>query len=116
MNTTTTKARQAIRRYIELQGFEIIENGWMHGKDAIDFIAREGNDLVFIETETHLDAGNGIPAAHPDRKSFERLVAAYLTTAEIDECTVRFDIVSLLVLNDSRGIIRHHRNALSEVG
>ena len=116
MNTTTTN--QAIRRYIEARGFEVIEDGWAHGQDAIDYIARDGEDgdLVFIATETHCNAGEGIPAARFDRKSFERLAAAYLASADVDECAVRLDIVSLLVLSDNRGIVRHHRNALSEVG
>lgn len=118
MNTTTTKTRQAIRRYIELRGFEIIEDGWAHGKDEIDFIARdtEDGDLVFVAAEAHTDGGKGIPAEKLDRGAFERIAAAYLASADIDNCTVRLDTVSLLVLNDSRGLIRHHRNALSEVG
>ena len=118
MNTTTTQTRQAIRRYIELRGFEVIEDGWAHGQDAIDYIARDGEngDIVFIATESHCNAGEGIPAARFDRKSFERLAAAYLSSADVDECTVRLDIVSLLILNNNRGIVRHCRNALSEVG
>lgn len=36
MNTTTTKARQAIRHYIGLRGFEVIEDGWAYGQDRID--------------------------------------------------------------------------------
>lgn len=112
-----TSTNQAIRRYIELRGFEIIEDGWAHGQDAIDYIARDAEDgsLVFIATEVHYDTGEGIPAARPNCKSFERLAAAYLASADVDECTVRLDIVSLLVLSNSRGIVRHYRNALSKV-
>jgi len=120
MNTTTTQARQAIRRYIELRGFEVIEDSWAYGQDAIDYIARDGEngDLVFVATETHHNVGGGIPKSVADRKAFERLAAAYLASAntDIDECAVRLDVVSLLVLNESRGIIRHYRNAVSEAG
>ena len=120
MNTATTQTRQAIRRYIELRGFEVIEDGWAHGQDAIDYIARDGEngDLVFVATEVHHDAGEGIPKSVADRKGFERLAAAYLASANaaIGECAVRLDIVSLLVLSENRGIIRHYRNAVSEVG
>ena len=118
MNKSITQTNQAIRRYIELRDFEIIEDGWAYGKDAINYIARdhENGDLVFIATNIFRNDGEGIPETKSDRKSFERLAAAYLADADIDDCVIRFDIINLLVLSNGRGIVRHHRNALSEVG
>ena len=47
-----------------------------------------------------------------DREAFERLAAAYLADADVTERAVRFDVVSMLVLNDSRALIKHHVNVL----
>lgn len=101
--------------YLEMRQFEIIEEGWTHGKDTADYIARdsENGDLVFIDTKIHADNGEGFPADKPNRKRAERIAAAYLAEADVEPTMVRFDIVSMLILSNDRGMIRHYRNALS---
>lgn len=55
-----------------------------------------------------------IPEEGPaDREGLERLAAAYLEHFGEGGVTVGFDIVSMMVLGDSRGFLRLHRNALS---
>jgi putative endonuclease len=116
METINDKAMHGISTYLTRSGFDIIEEGWAHGKDSIDFIAREDDDLVFIATKT-ADGGSDIPAEKVNRKSLERVAAAYLAAnLDIPEGSVRFDIVSMLILGESRALIRHHRSALSESG
>lgn len=46
--------------------------------------------------------------------SYVRLLRHEVEQRVQPKCAVRLDVVSLLVLNDSRRIIRHYRNALSE--
>ena len=38
MEAIDTKAMKDIRSYLERRGFEILEERWAHGGDAIDFI------------------------------------------------------------------------------
>ena len=115
--TITSKANQAIRRYLEMKGFEILEDGWAHGQDSVDFIARDENDvLVFVVTQVRDNVGEGIPEIARDRKGFERIAAAYLADADITDCAVRLDTVSLLVIGNDRALLKHHVNALGEVG
>ena len=58
--------------------------------------------------------GNGeFPGFEPDREAFERLAAAYLTDTDVTDRAVRLDVLSMLVLSESRGLIRHHVNVLS---
>ena len=117
MEATSTRARQGIRRHLEIKGSEVLEDGWCHGRDNIDFIATdEDGALVFIACETSENAGEGVPEENPDRKAFERLATAYLIDSGIDSTEVRFDIVSMLVIGDDRALIRHHINALSSLG
>ena len=116
MNATIiTKAHAAIHRYLELKGYEVLEANWAHGNDRIDFIVRdECGTLAFVVTVASENAGEGIPGIALDRKGFERIAAAYLTHADITDCDVRLDAISLLILGESRAIIRHHVNALGE--
>lgn len=113
--TINEKAMKAIGAYLERRGFEILESGWAHGTDGVDFIAREEDDLVFVVTEVVEDRGGGFPEEKVDRAPLERVAAAYLAQAAGSaDCAVRFDFVSMIVLGGSRAFLRHHRNCLSE--
>ena len=113
--TINEKAMKAIGAYLERRGFEILENGWAHGTDSVDFIAREEDDLVFVVTEITEDSGDGFPSEDFNRAALERVAAAYLAQTDCDaDCAVRFDFVSMVVIGDSRAFLRHHRNCLSE--
>ena len=114
----TSKAIAATRRYLELRGFEILEEGWHHGADTADFIAIDdkSGDLVIVFANASRNAGAGFPDTEADRKAFERLAAAYLAETEYIDLAVRLDVVSLLVVSDDRAMIRHYTNALMQVG
>lgn len=116
METVNTKAIRGISTFLTRRGFEILEEGWAHGKDSIDFIARDGEDLVFIAAKIK-DGGSDLPAEKLNRKSLERVAAAYLAAnLDIPEGSIRFDIVSMLILGESKALLRHHRSALSDSG
>ncbi len=56
----------------------------------------------------------GFPEEGPaDREGLERLAAAYLERFGEGDIAIRFDIVGMMVLGDSRGFLRLHRNTLS---
>ena len=111
---TKTKAMQGIRKFLEMRGFEIVEDGWRSGKNSVDFIARDEADLVFVSCNIHGDSGEGFPEDKLDRAACEKTAAAYLAQhLDIEQTMIRFDIVSMLVLSDSRAMLRHYRNALS---
>lgn len=117
MEATIQRAKQGVRRYLELKGYEILEDGWCHGRDSVDFIATDEEDaLVFIDCEVSENAGEGIPEEAPDRKAFERIAAAYLAEADLSNTEVRYDIVGVLILGESRALIRHHINAITPLG
>ena len=109
------KAMKAIGTYLERRGFEVLENGWAHGTDSVNFIAREDGDLVFVVAEITEDRGDGFPEEKVDRAALEKAATAYLAKSDGNaDCAIRFDFVSMLVIGDSRAFLRHHRNCLSE--
>ncbi|QKF07062.1 YraN family protein [Berryella wangjianweii] len=116
MEAINTKAMKGIKGYLERRGFEILEENWAHGGDSIDFIANEKDDLVFIGCQLRQNSGEGFPEEVLDRDSLERMATSCLTEhLDSSDCTVRFDLASMLILNDSRALLHHHRNALSEL-
>ena len=111
--TIYEKATRAIETFLDRKGYDIIERGWAHGSDRAGFIAREDGDLVFVTAKISEGSG-GFPEEGPtDREGLERLAAAYLEHFGEGDVAVRFGIVSMMVLGDSRGFLRLHRNALS---
>ena len=114
---TKKRAMKAIGRYLELKGCEIIEEGWLHGDDKVDYIVDDEGTVAFMFGSVSTNSGAGIPDATIDRKEFERLAAAYFAEhPELADCAVRADQASILVISDSRAIIRHHVNALGVCG
>ena len=117
MNETKMRAMKAIGRYLELKGAEILEEGWAHGGDVADYIVDDGGEIAIVFGRVHENAGAGIPDEHIDRKSFERLAAAYLAEhPELADCALRADAVTVLVISGERAIVRHHVNAIAACG
>lgn len=59
MEAVDTRAVRGIRAYLERRGFEILEEGWAHGGDVADFIARDEDDLVRFDVVNLLVVGEG---------------------------------------------------------
>lgn len=111
--TIQAKAQQAAVKFLESKDYGILEEGWAHGSDSVDIIARDGEDLVFCDVLVEA-SGLDMPEEQPDRGRFERIAAAYLATTEADgSFEVRYDVISILVVSGSRALLRHHINALS---
>lgn len=115
--TIKDKAIRSIGAFLERHEMEILETGWAHGKDKIDYVINDEGELVFIACNIRENAGKGIGDENLDRDMFERIAAAYLAEhIDLPEGIVRFDTVSMLILGDSKALLRHHRNALSVAG
>lgn len=113
MEAIDTKAKKGIRVYLERRSFEILEEDWAHGGDVVDFIARDEDDLVFVHSQITQNGGEGFPEEDADRASLERLAAAYLTEhLDSEDIRIRLDVVSMLIVGESRALLRHHLNAL----
>ena len=113
---TKKRAMKAIGRYLELKGCEVLEEGWCHGKDKVDYIVDDCGCVAFVFGHAEENLGRGIPTKPIDRKKFERIAAAYLIEhPEHADCGVRADEASILILSDSRAMIRHHVNALGAI-
>lgn len=108
------RARKAAARFLEMRGYEIVEQDWECDAGTVEVVCRsEEGALVFVEvTESEgsfppeeIDAGK--------RNRMESIAAAYLAAngGEAD-FAVRFDTLSLLVVSPDRALLRHHINCL----
>lgn len=96
------RSHKAIRAYLRHGGIEVLGEGWAHGSDSIDYIAMDDGGLVFVDAATKC-GGYDMPQEKPDQERFERIAAAYLAEAWVEDLTsIRYDIVSLLVTNSKK--------------
>ena len=108
------RSHEAIHAYLRRRGIEVLEEGWAHGTDSIDFIAMDDEELVFVDAATKC-GGHGMPKEEPDQERFERIAASYLAESEVEGLTsIRYDIVSLLVVGSDKALLRHHHNVLND--
>ena len=112
------RGEEAAARFLERRGFEVIERNWKCIAGEADIVALQEDTLCFVEVKTRSDAQKGFPSeAVTERKRdrYERIAACYLKDHVYDDLRVRFDVISILVLNNDRAFLRHHVNAFGSM-
>jgi putative endonuclease len=87
-------------RYLEGQGYRIVERNWRAGKAGeADIIAYEGPVLAFIEVKTRFDDSFGRPQSAITRRKqsqMARVAKMYLYKQELyGTVDCRFDVVAI---------------------
>lgn len=111
------RGEDAVARFLERRGYQIIERNWVCPAGEADIIARDQECLVFVEVKTRSSVDQGFPSEAVDerkRTRYEKIAAYYLREfAEVD-IPVRFDVIGLLAVSEHRAMVRHHVNAFGE--
>ncbi len=83
--------------------------------DELDIVARDGDELVFVEVKTRKTEAFGRPASSVDRKKRSKLCRAavrYIKRLKNSAVCFRFDIVEVIgEINGTKIVIRHIKNA-----
>lgn len=61
-DTLATRGIKAAARFLERQGYGILEHGWLGKSGSADLIATDDGDLVFVEVKTRSNEDRGMPA------------------------------------------------------
>ena len=105
-------------RYLQRQGYRIIERGVRNGWGEIDLVARHGQTLVFVEVKTRrsLRAGNPVLAVDEiKQRRLAQLALDYCQQHRLLDCPARFDVVGIVWPPDSRSPkIAHYVGAFEE--
>lgn len=111
------KGIKAAKLYLQRRGMEVLtDEPFECEAGAIEIIAKDEDrdELVFVEVKTRTDAHKGFPSESVTarkRAKFERIALAYLADCEVVDIPIRFDVISIIVLDNDRAMIRHHINA-----
>lgn len=108
------RGESAAAGYLERTGMRVIERNWRIPAGEIDIIALDGDTLVMCEVKTRTTARRGSPeeaVSARKRQKITRLAEAYCSRNGCDPCPVRFDVISIMVIQPDRALLRHHRAA-----
>ena len=95
--------------YLAGKGYQILERNFVCGKNEVDIIARNGQEIVFVEVKTRATHAFGEPeeAVNIRKQRLIILVAnAYIVKHNID-LESRFDIISIVDNQDGLPQINH---------
>lgn len=70
---TGRKGEAIAKKYLEEKGYKIIEQNYKTKYSEIDLVARQKNELVFVEVRTKIGENFGSPEETIDRKKLRKL-------------------------------------------
>lgn len=113
-NRIGERGEDAAAAYLERAQMTIVERNWRCSAGEVDIVALDGETLVFCEVKTRRTKAKGTPdeAVTPaKRRRYARIAASYTQSAGLSDVSVRFDVISILVIAEDRALLRHHRAA-----
>lgn len=94
----------------------MLETAWKCPAGTCNVIAENDDAIVFVDVSARRDTDKGFPAERCGAGVRERremvALAWFAEHEEAVDMTIRFDNIAMLVMGDSRAMIRHHLNAL----
>lgn len=99
--------------FLKRKGFKILERNFRTSFGQIDIIAKENNQICFIEVKTRKNLNFGLPqeaVSITKQKRIAKLALAYLKEKGFLNRKVRFDVVSIL-WNKTNPVIELIRDA-----
>lgn len=108
------RGEETAGRHLVSVGYRILERRYRTRAGEIDFIAQDGDTLVFVEVKTRSSLACGRPAEAVDGRKRGRIARAaslYLARHGGPEASCRFDVVEVLEEPGSACRVRLIRNA-----
>ena len=84
--------------YLEMQGYEILERNFICNSGEIDIIAKDKEELVFIEVKTRRTSKYGNPIDAVDLNKIKHILKTakfYVYINNLGKEFIRFDIIEI---------------------
>ena len=99
-----TSGEEAVARWYEREGYEILDRSWRVREGEIDLVVRRGTTVAFCEVKTRRGTGFGLPAeavTFAKQRRLRGLALRWLDARGTRAANLRFDVASVLVTRDS---------------
>jgi putative endonuclease len=99
-------------------GYKILERNYTFGKGEIDIIAIDPDTdytaFIEVKTRSNLEYGDPVLGITKNKMSqIRKMTEAYLYSKNITEISCRFDVITVLFLDEKKPVIQHYINAFS---
>ena len=91
-------------KFLEKNGYTILAQNYRRRFGEIDIIAREGDNLVFIEVKTRTGVSHGHPLdaiTFKKQKQISKVAQCYLAEKNLFDTAARFDVISVIISKNS---------------
>lgn len=109
-----TSGEERSCRYLEQNGFVILERNYHSQQGEIDIIAKDGEFLVFIEVKNYSFRSYGSPLGaigKSKRQSIIHAAQTYLYKKNIKDTNCRFDVLTIHRKFNGSCVIEHIKDA-----
>jgi putative endonuclease len=96
--STGTEGETLAAAFLQENGFSIVERNFRFGRGEIDLVARDGNELVFVEVKSRRSRRYGAPeeSVTPAKEAqLKKVAEGYLYERNIEDQSCRFDVVTI---------------------
>lgn len=107
------KGEAIAKEFLEISGYDILDENWVFGKAEIDLVTYRDKRLIFVEVKTRTGSKFGQPEDFvDDAKQRQMQLAAdeYIHLMDF-KGEIRFDIISILFDAQGRHMLRHIEDA-----
>lgn len=92
------RGEEEAAKYLQSKGLYILHRNWRSGRKEIDIVARDGEEVAFVEVKTRRNTEFGRPEEAIDDRKIRHIVSsadAYVRRYKVD-LPIRFDIVTVV--------------------
>lgn len=100
----------AVAKYLENNGYEIIERNFHSRFGEIDIIAKKEECIAFVEVKTRKSVKYGMPAEFVTDAKKKKIIKTAVLYLENTDCEIRFD-VGEVYFNNGKCEINYIENA-----
>lgn len=108
-NRIGTEGEALATKFLESNGFLVLERNWKHGRYELDIVARKGPELVVVEVKTRTSGQYGEPEEAVKKGKRGKIIKAAnaYVRATGSELSLRFDIISIILHPGGKPYIHH---------
>lgn len=111
---TGKRGEAAAIRFLKKRGYSILDTNYRCRSGEIDIVAREKDNIVFVEVKTRTSIEFGLPEESLSTRKMTHLTKValtYLSHRNIKGASCRFDVVSVLMKGEDIQSIRLTKDA-----
>ena len=97
------KGEEIASKYLNNNGYEVIKQNFRCKLGEIDLIAIKNNTIIFVEVKTRSSTKFGTAEQAVDSKKKRHILRTsqvFLTKNELNNCNLRFDVISVYMNGD----------------